>query len=602
MSYFCCAIAISMKRFSIYTLLTLLAVSCTSSFTEVENGSDMIEVFFGQSTTIGSRTSIADDGAASWSKTDKIALWAAKSDGTFALANQTFSLHHYSTTYDRAVFSSKIPNTLTEQSYTYYATYPVPKSVDGNIARFNLPATQNGSRELGSRDIMVARPETGAALVEDEYLNLDLGFTHKMHTLRLQLQDTQLNGATIDKIIIEFPTAVVGDVFVDVTDPNAAPTYRNALDYMTILVPDGYTAGDYIWATIFPKTLSGDIAYRVCAGEYTSKTRTISLNKEAQPQRVTPMSMPIPEPITAVYIAVTDSSNLGEEFHTITIMDANGNTLSTFARNALDEYYLPENVTITSGQALTIGYESENAYVTTKVTAPTIQTGKTHRIESVVPYLLFEDGSGIHTPAEKGDARGATVSGGVEGTSLDSYMNTAGWSAARFKLVAGQSMRVNVRHESAFAGATRYSGRLDSPAISGIKAGKSVKLQIWFDMGSYANSGYDSNNGVFCMAGVHSNSGTPNGVKSRKAFGNVADDVSRVSGQFSTVYLQSDHLTNYTNDSFNTEFPTFTYTATGCTSSTRFCWIPCCVQDHVALPRQAHYYIYLDNIKVKIVQ
>lgn len=601
MSYFCCAIAISMKRFSIYTLLTLLAVSCTSSFTEVENGSDMIEVFFGQSTTIGSRTSIADDGAASWSKTDKIALWAAKSDGTFALANQTFSLHHYSTTYDRAVFSSKIPNTLTEQSYTYYATYPVPKSVEGNIARFNLPATQNGSRELGSRDIMVARPETGAALVEDEYLNLDLGFTHKMHTLRLQLAESQLNGVAIDKIIIEFPTEVVGDVFVDVTNPNASPTYRNALDYMTILVPEGYTAGDYIWATIFPTTLSGDIAYRVCAGEYTSKTRTISLNKEAQPQRVTPMSMPIPEPITAVYIAVTDSSNLGEEFHTITIMDANGNTLSTFARNALDEYYLPENVNITSGQALTIGYESENAYVTAKVTAPTIQTGKTHRIESVVPYLLFEDGSGIHTSAEKGDERGSSVSGGVEGTSLDSYMNTAGWSAARFKLVAGQSMRFNVRHESTL-GVTRYTGRLDSPAISGIKAGKSVKLQIWFDMGSYANSGYDNNNGVFCMAGVHSNSGTPNGVQSRKGFGNVGDDVSRVSGQFSTVYLQSDHLTNYTNDSFNTTFPTFTYTATGCTSSTRFCWIPCCVQSTWASATQAHYYIYLDNIKVKIVK
>ena len=551
MFYFCRAIAISMKRFSIYTLLTLLAVSCTSSFTEVENGSDMIEVFFGQSTTIGSRTSIADDGAASWSKTDKIALWAAKSDGTFALANQTFSLHHYSTTYDRAVFSSKIPNTLTEQSYTYYATYPVPKSVDGNIARFNLPATQNGSRELGSRDIMVAHPETGAALVEDEYLNLDLGFTHKMHTLRLQLQDTQLNGATIDKIIIEFPTAVVGDVFVDVTDPNAAPTYRNALDYMTILVPDGYTAGDYIWATIFPKTLSGDIAYRVCAGEYTSKTRTISLNKEAQPQRVTPMSMPIPEPITAVYIAVTDSSNLGEEFHTITIMDANGNTLSTFARNALDEYYLPENVTITSGQALTIGYESENAYVTTKVTAPTIQTGKTHRIESVVPYLLFEDGSGIHTSAEKADERKSTQDN-YDGVLLDSYMSTAGWNAARFKLVAGQSLRVHVRHESAIAGASRYSGRLDTPTISGIKAGKSVKLQIWFDMGAYANSGYKSNNDIFCISGIHTNSGNINGVFDRGWFSNVKDDYSRVSGQFSTIGLQTDYLgSNFTNDSFN---------------------------------------------------
>lgn len=600
MSYFCCAIAISMKRFSIYTLLTLLAVSCTSSFTEVENGNDMIEVFFGQSTTIGSRTFIADDGAASWSKTDKIALWAAKSDGTFALANQTFSLHHYSTTYDRAVFSSKIPNTLTEQSYTYYATYPVPKSVDGNIARFNLPATQNGTRELGSRDIMVARPETGAALVEDEYLNLDLGFTHKMHTLRLQLAESQLNGVAIDKIIIEFPTEVVGDVFVDVTDPNAVPTYRNALNYMTILVPEGYTAGDYIWATIFPTTLSGDIAYRVCAGEYTSKTRTISLNKEAQPQRVTPMSMPIPEPITAVYIAVTDSSNLGEEFHTITIMDANGNTLSTFARNALDEYYLPENVTITSGKALTIGYESENAYVTAKVTAPTIQTGKTHRIESVVPYLLFEDGSGIHTNFEKDDARVSSLMS-ADGVLLDSYMTTAGWNGAHIKLVAGQSMRVNVRQQSTVA-STRSNGRLDTPALKGIKAGKSVKLQIWFDMGSYANSGYSKNNDIYCISGVHSKSDT-SAIDGVATTGTSFDDVSRLSGQFSTVYLQTDFLgNNYTNDSFNATFPTFTYTATGCTSATRFCWFPCCVQPNSIWSNNAHYYIYLDNIKVKIVK
>jgi hypothetical protein len=370
---------------------------------------------------------------------------------------------------------------------------------------------------------------------------------------------------------------------------------------MTILVPEGYTAGDYIWATIFPTTLSGDIAYRVCAGEYTSKTRTISLNKEAQPQRVTPMSMPIPEPITAVYIAVTDSSNLGEEFHTITIMDANGNTLSTFTRNALDEYYLPENVTITSGQALTIGYESENAYVTAKVTAPTIQTGKTHRIESVVPYLLFENGSGIHTSAEKGDERGGTVDGGVEGTSLDSYMNTAGWSAARFKLVAGQSMRVNVRHEST-VGVTRYTGRLDSPAISGIKNGKSVKVRVTFNMGSYANSGYSSANEIYCVSGVHSNSGNVNGVQTRKAFGNVSDDYSRVSGQFSKVYLKTDYLTNYNDDSFGATFPEFGYTVEGCTSSTRLCWIPCCVQSTWTSSTQAHYYIYIDNVRVQIVK
>ena len=311
------------------------------------------------------------------------------------------------------------------------------------------------------------------------------------------------------------------------------------------------------------------------------------------------MSMPIPEPVTAVYIAVTENY-LGEDYNTISIYDANNTLLGEFPRNDLNTYYLDENVTITSNQVLTIRYDSDNAVVTTKVTAPIIQTGLTHRIETKVPYLLFEDGSGIHTTAEKGDSRGSTVSGGVEGTSLDSYMNTAGWSAARFKIVAGQSMRVNVRHESTL-GVTRYSGRLDSPQMSCIKSGKNVKVKISFNMGSYYSSGYDSANEVFGVFGIHSNSGNVNGVQTRKAFGNVGDDYSRVSGQFSKIYLKSDYLTN-SGDNFNASYSGFSYTIENCTSSTRFCWIPCCVQSTWRSSTQAHYYIYIDNVKVQIVK
>lgn len=600
MFYFCRAIAISMKRFSIYTLLTLLAVSCTSSFTEVENGSDMIEVFFGQSTTIGSRTSIADDGAASWSKTDKIALWAAKSDGTFALANQTFSLHHYSTTYDRAVFSSKIPNTLTEQSYTYYATYPVPNSVDGNIARFNLPATQNGTRELGSRDIMVARPETGAALVEDEYLNLDLGFTHKMHTLRLQLQDTQLNGVDIDEIMIIFPNDIVGDVLVDITDPKATPVLLNSSSYINIRVPEDYKAGDYLWATIFPTTLSGDIAYRVCAGEYTSKTRTISLNKEAQPQRVTPMSMPIPKPITAVYIAVTDSSNLGEEFHTITIMDANGNALSTFARNALDEYYLPENVTITSGQALTIGYESENAYVTAKVTAPTIQTGKTHRIESVVPYLLFEDFSSISKGESYGNNDYAYSDRKQPGNALDG-IGLTGWNAARYWAKTG-SIRINYRYQKAVGFGSAHHGRLDTPPLSCLK--NNVNVLITFDTGAYHHSESSMTiNASYISLATHTNSTNPiDGIPTGKS--DMFSNYSTTIADFGTTHYKSSSLgNNLSDDAFSSEFPTQVSTTISVTPLTRFCFYPSAdTSGGTAGTGNAEVNIYLDNIKVKIVQ
>ena len=593
----------NMKKIFICLLPALLALSCTTSpdyVVDKGDKGDKVEVCFGQNINIGSRISIGDNGSASWTKGDKIALWAQKSDGSFEMANQTFSLHHFSSTFDTAIFSSLI-TPLTEQSYTYYATYPVPESVDGNIARFNLPATQNGGRELGVRDIMVARPATGAALTEDEYANLDLGFTHKMHTLRLQLEDTKLNGVDIDYVVLYFPTDVVGDVLVDITDPYATPTFKNTLDYITIIVPDGYTTDDYLWTTIFPTTITGDISYCVIAGEYTSKIQTLSLNKEAKPQRVTPMNMPIPEPVTTIYIAVTDTSNLGEEFHTLSVIDANGNTLATFGRNDMQVYYLTEDLGLTSGQVLTIGYESENAYVTTKVTVPTIQTGKTHRIESVVPYLLFEDGSGIHTNFEKDDERVSSLMS-ADGVLLDSYMATAGWNGAHIKLVAGQSMRVNVRHQSTF-GVTRSNGRLDTPTMNGIKAGKSVKLQIWFDMGAYANSGYSSANDIFCVSGVHTKSGAINGVTTTAVFSNVADDNSRVSGQFSTIGLKTDYLGNkFTNDSFNATFPTFTYTITDCTSATRFCWIPCCVQSTWRSSNNAHYYIYLDNIKVKIAK
>ena len=601
MSYFCCAIAISMKRFSIYTLLTLLAVSCTSSFTEVENGSDMIEVFFGQSTTIGSRTSIADDGAASWSKTDKIALWAAKSDGTFALANQTFSLHHYSTTYDRAVFSSKIPNTLTEQSYTYYATYPVPKSVDGNIARFNLPATQNGSRELGSRDIMVARPETGAALVEDEYLNLDLSFTHKMHTLRLQLQDTQLNGVDIDEIMIIFPNDIVGDVLVDITDPNATPVLLNSSSYINIRVPEDYKAGDYLWATIFPTTFAGDITYRVKAGNYTSRTHTISLNKEAKPQRVTPMSMPIPEVVTTVYIAVEDNY-LGEDYQTITIYN-NDSVIGSFERNETQEYYIDESFNIPIGQFLnlSIQFESANAIVTTNVTSSSqMVSGATHRIPTNVPYLLFEDFSSISEGESYGNNDYAYSDREQPGNALDG-IGLTGWNAARYWAKTG-SIRINYRYQKAVGFGSAHHGRLDTPPLSCLK--NNVNVLITFDTGAYHHSESSMTiNASYISLATHTNSTNPiDGIPTGKS--GMFSNYSTTIADFGTTHYKSSSLgNNLSDDAFSSAFPTQVSTTISVTPSTRFCFYPSAdTSGGTAGTGNAEVNIYLDNIKVKIVQ
>ena len=191
----------------------------------------------------------------------------------------------------------------------------------------------------------------------------------------------------------------------------------------------------------------------------------------------------------------------------------------------------------------------------------------------------------------------------ADGMLLNNYMSVSGWNGAHIKGVAGKCVRVNVRHQS-FAGATRSNGRLDSPAMKALKSGANVTLKVEFDMGAYANSGYGKNNDIFCTAGVHtsSESNALNGIVTTTVAGTDINDYSRVPKMFSSVCLTTGYLgNNYNNDSFGSTFPTYSFTASGCSSATRFGWVPCCIQQNWG-GGNAHYYIYLDNIKVSIAQ
>ena len=117
---------------------------------------------------------------------------------------------------------------------------------------------------------MVARPITAAALAEGVVTELGLKFVHKMHALRIILPDNTLQGSPIYKIEFSFPTNVVGDVTVDITDPYAEATLTNGSTNLTLSIPSDYKAGDYLYAMIFPTDLTGNISYRVFAGDYIS--------------------------------------------------------------------------------------------------------------------------------------------------------------------------------------------------------------------------------------------------------------------------------------------------------------------------------------------
>jgi hypothetical protein len=141
--------------------------------------------------------------------------------------------------------------------------------------------------------------------------------------------------------------------------------------------------------------------------------------------------------------------------------------------------------------------------------------------------------------------------------------------------------------------------------MSNLKSGANVKLKVTFDMGAYVNSDYSSNNEIFCIAGIHNSSmgSALNGVVSTTFFSAAGDDKDRVKSVFSYVSYTSEYLAaGYNADSFGSTFPTHSFTQSGCTSSTRICWVPCCVQSHWSTSLNAHYYLYIDNIRVSIAQ
>ena len=604
-----------MKNFHFVAVLVTLATLCGCSQAVEENGNvEVAKSELSISLPIGiSRTAIDENGKASWAEGDKFALWAENRTGGLALNQAEFSMMYYWHSAKSAVFTSQA-NSLADGVYTYYAVSPMPESANGLVATYTIPAVQNGSTFNGLYDIMVATPVEAEALSADKVNNLALDFHHKMHTLKMTIpQGKNPFSEAISQVVFTFPTKVVGSASVSISDPETAATVNPMGNTLTINTPSGFNEGGTAWGVILPVAISGEVSYyAVSASGQLTLNRTFSLNKECKEGHITPLQLTIPDPIppTILRFAI-GKNNLGEAVQSITLLDSNGVAVKSFAGNSSNvydwtEYSLYEDGTLKNyvGKTFTVRYESAHAIVENTVQIPSSLTKQgVNNITINVPYLFYEDFTNIHTSFEKDDERVANLME-ADGMLLNDYMYVSGWNGAHIKGVAGQSVRVNVRHQSTF-GVTRSNGRLDSPSIKTLKSGASVKLKVEFDMGAYVNSGYSSNNGVFCIAGIHSNdeSNALSGVVSTSALSNVSGDASRVSGEFSSVCLQTSNLSaSYNNDSFNSSFPTYSFTANNCSSATRLCWIPCCEQSTYITSNNAHYYLYIDNIRVSIAQ
>lgn len=600
----------NMRKIFTYFLLTLFVTSCSTEPVNVPNmGDGKIEVSIGQRATIKTRTEIADDGySARWSGGDKIALWAADESGAFAMEATAFTLHRLSTEWERAIFTATI-TPLAGESYTYYATYPTPNSVSGATATFSLPATQNGSNNWGLRDIMVATPVTADALTEGSVTNLDMLFTHKMHALRIVLPQTTMNNMDITRVEMVFPTAVVGDVMVNFTDPTAGTTLLNGSNTLNIEIPEGYQAGDYLWAMIYPTELTGDITYRAWAGEYASKEKVISLNKSAQPSHISPMSIPVPDPEPATtFIIEIPENNLGEEFNTLTILDSNGNTVKSFTPRANNIYSWVINgeidATVYADQTFTFRYDSDHAIVEDKVVFNNFVAYDYNNYTSKVPYLLFEDFSCITTEGESyGNNSYAASDRDQPGNSLDGIMCTAGWNAARY-WTTGSCIRINARSQATkilMLFASQHYGRLDTPQLKNLKSGADVKIKVTFDAAGYIHTSSSfPTSGVHVALATHTNAANPiDGIPVGTS--GLGQNYSTTLADFGTTHYTFQNLTDVGDNAFGGTFPTFSTDIASATADTRLCFYPIIECDNDSTGN-AEGNVYIDNIRVSITK
>ena len=371
------------------------------------------------------RTTINDDGiSTSWSKDDKVALWAVGSDGNYALSNQTFKLYFRDLPSTNAFFTTTLSAAMAEGTYTYYATYPTPKSVSGTTATFNVPSVQDGTISNGAA-VMVATPAESEALravtnIPGDYEvnndGLSLRMNHALHALRFYVPATKwgfAEGESVERLEIAMPQPIAGDITLDYTSPSNSPIVSNPSNKITLILTEPFAASQsasdikHACASIIPTTSFSDgDQIEVKAYSATRAARTIlSLGDRGAmlAGHITPVSLDCSNVVDRHYIRfIWNGNNLGEDVHTITFYTEAGNEIFqiTDVKSFIKTGYLDIDFTFedksylesVAGLNIVVKYESAHALVSNTIQMPSdVATPKCHEIGITVPYLFFED-------------------------------------------------------------------------------------------------------------------------------------------------------------------------------------------------------------------
>ena len=636
-----------MSSLPLFVLVVMLLVSACQDVLDLSLGrpeASELEVGIYAGGGAQTRTSMIPNGlSAEWEEGDEIAVWAVNSAGTYILSNHTFKA--YGLDGGRGFFTSTLASSMPEDSYTYMCCYPVPLSVSGTNAVFNLAAGQDG-KVTGGADIMVATPVEYGPLAPvpdpEDHSGLSVHMNRMMHQFRFFVpQDDQMLGkAQINKIKLTFPKDVVGDVQVDYTDPSvqAELTGQSTGDItMELADPISVSAADeydYACLAIVPTTFaSGEkVGVKAYTDDHILLFDDIDLcARTFAAGHSTPVKLKIREKMDYYKVRFTVSANnLGENPTSITLTAPSGCKWGDTGTNVYTyspggeipvgtvfefRYEDGNSYKTLSRKGVTVSFDSEHAVTTQQITMPDMSSGSAVYQSLTIPYLLYQDfNASLATKSNDDYTPDSSNITNTDGIMLDNY-GLAGWNASRFKMAGGNSIRIGVRYQSGAWIVGRYCGRLDTPALTALKAGAGASIKVTFDYGCYIpDKGYDgtetkwegwrpvtstkyfndSQNSVLtCEVGYHNEAGG-------KALS--GDNQSDIGDRFTKVQSFGPHKSELGNSDFGAIFPHLgaSFIVDDADATTRVCWWALTSQETSSMARNCHYYIYIDNIKIQI--
>ncbi len=620
---------------AIASLLAAVAISCSEdplgmTYNTDSESSHSSYVVLPVESSDATRTAISDDGlTTTWVVGDQVALWAdVESSGEAYLVGETFQLKYYSSTYTNAEFAGTISKEMIAQEYNYRGFYPIPSSIEGKIATFEIPTTQSGKYD-GSLDFRVADPEVGRELTTSTMDGCDaLSFRSIMHAFRITIPaDCSAIDVPVKRLIVTLPVEIAGEAQFDMSQVES-------IDYATLsgddasatvtidLGDESLNAGDgnYVWMFFNPiEGVTGDI---IISAVGTNDRETIGYtipieNHSFLAGRITPINTEIMDelPVTTIRFATT-YEKLGEpiEYVTITapedaIFQESGTNEAIIYNDGTNNFsvsYLNDNHELFVDKSLTVQFDSEHATIpAAEYSLSDISLDQINTFSVDMPYLLYEDFSTIATfeynSNESTTARNTSTgddtaidlcTGTYDGTNYCG-LKTAGWIGVR---VGGSSTGGSIRVTGREAEGTKYPASLTSPAFALLKESASVTIELSYDYdGNEAESGSTY---TFLFWSYDPAYGYP--VYSLYKSSTAISGYSNVNyGSTSTAETDSFTFTgSYTAQNKSVE----KLEIEGVTSTTTLKWVSTCVKDtgDSKAYQNGNYYLYLDNIRASI--